>query len=85
MADQYTAWRAAEDARKSLPARLRERPDDALCAEAAAAVEHYQRMVGQLRQDMRDEQREAQRDARAAAAEGYWQGRQEADGNYGSY
>lgn len=86
MAHDYHAWKAADAARRTLAARLREGPaTPELVAEAAAAIDHLHERIAQMQRDARDEQREAQRDARAAASEGYWQGRQESEGSYGSY
>ena len=93
MITSYTAMRAAEEARKRLPARLRAEAEDRsgawpqsivpLLIEAAAAIDHLYGRIAQLQKDAREEQLEAQRDARASAAEAYWQGKQGED--YGSY
>lgn len=82
----YHAARAAAEARKTLAARLRAGPvTPELIEEAAAAFDHLHAQIDRQRRDAIEEQREAQRDARAAATEGYWQGRQESEGSYGSY
>lgn len=81
MADRpdYAAMRAAAEGRKTLATRLRDVSPDAastpcraLCREAAEAVEHYERVITQMRQDARDEEREARREIRDAVAEARW-------------
>lgn len=78
----YAAMRAAAEARKTLPARLR-LLGDPLMLEAADAIDYLHGQIAQLRQDMREEQREAQREVRDAVAEARWQAGQGED--CGSY
>ena len=69
--------RAAAEGRKTLATRLRDVSPEAastpcrdLCREAAEAVEFYERMLAQMRQDAKDEAREAQRSASVAYSDG---------------
>jgi hypothetical protein len=84
----YAVWRAANEARKTLPTRLRENADlhgalTPLLREAADAIDHLQRTIDQQRRDAIEAEREFGREARDIAAEAAWQARQGED--FGSY
>jgi hypothetical protein len=68
------AWQAEEEARRTLPDRLRARcaagEQVALLTEAAECIEFLQRQVQRLNDTVREEQREAARSEREAYAEG---------------
>ena len=79
--------RAAAEGRKTLATRLRDVSPDAastpcrnLCREAAEAVEYYERLLAQMRQDAKDEALESQRSAGSAYADGRHDGMEEARG-----
>lgn len=79
-AQDYRAWKAAEEARKALPKLLRETSATGLAShlmgEAADALEHYELQISKLRKEMADNDRAAQHEIRDAVAETRWQAAQ---------
>lgn len=89
MAYDYTAMRAAAEARKTLPARLRTvsaaGEASRVMGEAADAIEYYERLVAEMRRDAMEADRDARQEIQSAVAETRWQERQSSSGDYGSY
>jgi hypothetical protein len=91
----YIAMRAAEEARKSLSARLRLGANElgplsaaaALMTEAADAIDHLHGVIARQRREANEAEREFQREARDIAAEARRQEREEQDarGGWGGY
>jgi len=88
MAFDYEAMRAAQEARKSIAARLRLAAAElggplsvaaVLMTEAAEAIDHLHGVIDKQRREANEAEREFQREARDIAAEARWQERQEHD------
>lgn len=85
----YAEMRAAADARKTLPTRLRTvsaaGEASRVMGEAADAIEYYERLVAEMRRDAIEADRDARQEIQSAVAETRWQERQSSTGDYGSY